>query len=72
MGPQLSATQKRSPEDTVWRQAMRSALAAGKGYHYLKLLWDLKSYYETIDHSLMVKQLDCTKYPVHILMLNIH
>ncbi|CAK0817413.1 unnamed protein product [Prorocentrum cordatum] len=61
IGPHFSTTQRRSPEDTVWRQSMRSELAAGKGHHILKILWDQKSYCETTDHVTMVKQLEYTR-----------
>jgi hypothetical protein len=44
----MAAGKGRGPHDAVWRQAARAEAAVGRRQHAATLLWDMKSFFETI------------------------
>eukprot|EP00959_Pyramimonas_sp_CCMP1952_P181028 3785393-Pyramimonas_sp.AAC.1 len=66
LAPEFSALQARSPEDAVWRQSARAELAASGKTHYIALLWDLKSFYEALDHAIIYDHAHRANYPIDV------
>ncbi len=58
-----SADKGNSPLDTVWRQEVRQEAAVSDGRQGAALLYDLDSFYETIDRDLLLQRARRTNFP---------
>ena len=61
----------RSATDTVWRQAVLSEAAVGKGDQAAVVLWDLVKFYESISHARLLTESISLGYPLRLLRLNL-
>ena len=61
--PYFSCAKGSGAVDTVWRQAALAEPRSQEGIHTATVLWDLKSFFDHVDHGLLRMNADRYGYP---------
>ena len=65
--PYFACGPARSATDVVWRQALRAERSAVSGGHAAALLWDLQSFFDTVDLDLLWEKAVRKGFPLDVL-----
>ena len=67
--PFLAAAKGRSASDAVWRAAIKTEAAVNRGKAAVVITQDMKSFFQMIDHELLMKRAEETQFPACLLRL---
>ncbi len=67
--PFLAAGKGRRVQDVVWRQLLRAEAGSGKGLASAAILWDLASFYDTVNRAKLWRLVRLHDYPLPIARL---
>jgi len=65
--PYFAAGKNRSTLDPVWRQSVLNQMARCNGTHIAALGWDLRKFYESLDHGRLRAQAELLGFPLSII-----
>ncbi len=67
----LSAARGNGPTDTTWRQAVRQESSVSGGGSAATILWDLESFFETVDRERLYRRAEAAGFPLAVLRLSL-
>ncbi len=69
--PFFSSSKGNGPLDTTWRQGVRQERKVSRGGASACLLWDLESFYESVDRERLLRRAVSTGFPLPVVRLSL-
>ncbi len=67
----FSSTKGNGPLDTTWRQGVRQETKVSSGGASACIMWDLETFYESVDRERLLQRAIATKFPLPALRLSL-
>ncbi len=69
--PFFSSSRGNGPLDTTWRQGVRQEARVSSGGASACVMWDLESFYESVDRERLLRRAEATDFPLPVVRLSL-